>query len=143
MAHRFLPPPRNQWSRVAERGWPIDLHAVVWSEWIAWGGNRCQSKALAGTLAARCQRVTSRHSRQIYERYCDRIFSHCASVCSNPEARRCNARCIPLGIRSVDQLRDRSKLRPWLYAIARNECLRQLRARKRDGDGGRSGRWPT
>ena len=34
----------------------------------------------------------------------------------------------------IGQLRDRTKVRPWLYAIARNECLRQLRANKRSVD---------
>ena len=31
----------------------------------------------------------------------------------------------------IDQLRDPSRLRPWLYAIARNESLRQLRSSAR------------
>jgi len=32
----------------------------------------------------------------------------------------------------LHQLRDADKLRPWLYAIARNECLRVIRARGRE-----------
>lgn len=71
----------------------------------------------------------------IYERYSDRIYSYCASVCGNPElAADAMQDAFLLAFARVDQLRDRSKLRPWLYAIARNECLRQLRAHKRDGD---------
>jgi hypothetical protein len=31
----------------------------------------------------------------------------------------------------VRGLRDPDRLRPWLYAVARNECLRRLRARAR------------
>jgi RNA polymerase sigma factor (sigma-70 family) len=32
----------------------------------------------------------------------------------------------------LSQLREADKLRPWLYAIARNECLRSIRARGRE-----------
>ncbi|MEZ5117115.1 MAG: sigma-70 family RNA polymerase sigma factor [Candidatus Nanopelagicales bacterium] len=34
----------------------------------------------------------------------------------------------------IDQLRDPDLLRPWLFAITRNECLRQLRAASRTTD---------
>jgi RNA polymerase sigma factor (sigma-70 family) len=36
----------------------------------------------------------------------------------------------------LGQLRDPDRLRPWLYAIVRSECLRRLKARKRVAYGG-------
>ncbi|MGK2320776.1 RNA polymerase sigma factor [Gordonia rhizosphera] len=37
-----------------------------------------------------------------------------------------------VAVARIDQLRDPSRLRPWLYAIVRSECLRMLRGDKRE-----------
>ncbi len=72
---------------------------------------------------------------QLYERYSDRIYSYCVSVCGNRElAVDAMGDSFLLAFARVGQLRDQSKLRPWLYAIARNECLRQIRSAKRTVD---------
>src|SRR5215469_14398892 len=39
-----------------------------------------------------------------------------------------------LAASKLDGLRDPDRLRPWLYAVARNECHRRLRARARVAD---------
>lgn len=71
----------------------------------------------------------------LYETYSDRIYSYCVSVCKNPElAADATQDTFLLAFARVNQLRDTSKLRPWLYAIARNECLRQIRSNKREAD---------
>ena len=44
-----------------------------------------------------------------------------------PELIRANA--LPYDAAKLDGLRDPDRLRPWLYAVARNECYRRLRAR--------------
>jgi RNA polymerase sigma factor (sigma-70 family) len=36
-----------------------------------------------------------------------------------------------IAARHITQLRDPARLRPWLFSVARNECLRQLRGRVR------------
>lgn len=71
----------------------------------------------------------------LYDRYSDRIYSYCQSLCRNPElAADAMQDTFLLAFGRITQLRDPSKLRPWLYAIARNECLRQMRANKRAVD---------
>ncbi|MXP21356.1 sigma-70 family RNA polymerase sigma factor [Gordonia sp. HNM0687] len=37
-----------------------------------------------------------------------------------------------VAVARIDQLRDPARLRPWLYAIVRSECLRMLRGAKRE-----------
>ena len=67
-----------------------------------------------------------------YEGYNDRLYDYCASLLHDPEgaADALHDTLLVAGQR-IDQLRDPERLRAWLYAIARNECLRQLRLRQR------------
>ncbi len=86
---------------------------------------------LASTLVTGDQQAFA----ELYDRYSDRIFSYCVSICRNPDqAADAMQDSFLLAYARVGQLRDPSKLRPWLYAIARNECLRQIRANKRTVD---------
>ncbi len=86
---------------------------------------------LAATLVTGDQQALG----ELYNRYSGRIFSYCVSVCGNPDqAADAMQDSFLLAYARIGQLRDPSKLRPWLYAIARNECLRQLRANKRNVD---------
>jgi len=64
-----------------------------------------------------------------YDRYADRLFTYCVTLLRDRDraADVVHDTFIILHQR-IDQLRDPSRLRPWLYAIARNECLRALRA---------------
>lgn len=67
----------------------------------------------------------------LYDRYCDRIYSYCHSLCRNPDlAAAAMADTFLLAFGRIAQLRDPSKLHLWQYAIARNESLRQMRANK-------------
>lgn len=67
-----------------------------------------------------------------YDTYADRLFAFCESMLRDRQAAEdaVHDTFVVLALR-VAQLRDPSRLRPWLYAIARSECLRQLRDRKR------------
>ena len=95
------------------------------------GPSQAADAALAADLAAGDQQALA----ELYDRYSDRIYSYCVSVCGNPEAAADAMQdSFLLAYARIGQLRDPSKLRPWLYAIARNECLRQLRANKRTVD---------
>lgn len=95
------------------------------------GPPQAADAALAADLAAGDQQALA----ELYDRYSDRIYSYCVSVCGNPEAAADAMQdSFLLAYARISQLRDPSKLRPWLYAIARNECLRQLRANKRTVD---------
>ncbi|MFA7267322.1 MAG: sigma-70 family RNA polymerase sigma factor, partial [Candidatus Nanopelagicales bacterium] len=86
-------------------------------------------------LAARIAAGDQEAFAALYDRYSDRIYSYCVSVCRNPEhAADAMQDTFLLAFARIGQLRDQSKLRPWLYAIARNECLRQIRATKRTVD---------
>ena len=65
---------------------------------------------------------------EIFIRYGDRLHDYCRSVVRSPhDAADAVQETFLLAAERVGQLRDPAKLRPWLYAIARNECLRRVR----------------
>lgn len=68
----------------------------------------------------------------LYDRYADRIHDFCTSVLRDrDEAADATQDTFVIASRRLDQLRDPSKVRPWLYAIARHEAIRRGKARAR------------
>jgi RNA polymerase sigma factor (sigma-70 family) len=69
----------------------------------------------------------------IYDRYANQLHDFCVGMLRNREAAAdCVQDSFCIAAKSFSKLRDPDKLRPWLYAIARYEALRCLRARKRE-----------
>ncbi len=67
-----------------------------------------------------------------YDQYGGRLFGYCASLLQDPDlAADALHDTLLVAAQRIDQLRDPERLRAWLYAIARNECLRHLRLRRR------------
>ncbi|WP_320066816.1 sigma-70 family RNA polymerase sigma factor [Micromonospora sp. RTGN7] len=68
----------------------------------------------------------------MYRRYADRLYTYARTMLREPEAAAdaVHDAFLTAGQR-IDQLREPDRLRSWLYAIVRNECLRQLRERSR------------
>ncbi|MGX7674516.1 sigma-70 family RNA polymerase sigma factor [Plantactinospora sp. DSM 117369] len=68
----------------------------------------------------------------LYRRYADRLYTYARAMLREQEAAAdaLHDAFLVAGQR-IDQLRDPDRLRPWLYAIVRTECLRQLRERSR------------
>ncbi|WP_432955911.1 sigma-70 family RNA polymerase sigma factor [Micromonospora haikouensis] len=68
----------------------------------------------------------------MYRRYADRLYTYARVLVREPEAAADVVHDAFLtASQRIGQLRDPDRLRPWLYAIVRNECLRQLRERSR------------
>ncbi|MEV6800409.1 sigma-70 family RNA polymerase sigma factor [Micromonospora rifamycinica] len=68
----------------------------------------------------------------IYRRYADRLYTYARVMLREPEAAADAVHdAFLLAGQRIDQLRDPDRLRSWLYAIVRTECLRQLRERSR------------
>ena len=68
----------------------------------------------------------------IYDRYADRLHDFCVGMLRDrDDAADCVQDAFCTAATRLGQLRDADKLRPWLYAIARNEALRRLRDRHR------------
>jgi RNA polymerase sigma factor (sigma-70 family) len=68
----------------------------------------------------------------IFDRYAPRIHAFCTRLLNEPHtAADATQDAFVAAAQRLDQLRDPSALRPWLYAIARNECTRHGRARAR------------
>ena len=66
-----------------------------------------------------------------YDRYAGALFGYCRSLLrEQADAADVVHDTFVVAAVSLDQLRDRDRLRPWLYAVARNLALRQLRAGK-------------
>jgi RNA polymerase sigma factor (sigma-70 family) len=68
----------------------------------------------------------------IYDRYVDRIYDYARSILrSDADAADVTQDTFLAASQRLDQLRDPSRLRPWLYAIARSHSLRIVRDRQR------------
>ena len=69
----------------------------------------------------------------IYDRYADRLHDFCVGMLRDRDgAADCVQDVFCTAATRLAQLRDPDKLRPWLYAIARNEALRRIRERRRE-----------
>lgn len=69
----------------------------------------------------------------IYDRYADRLHDFCVGMVRDRDAAAdCVQDVFCAAATQLPQLRDPDKLRPWLYAIARNEALRCIRDRRRE-----------
>src|SRR3954469_21842218 len=68
----------------------------------------------------------------IYDRYADRLHDFCVGMLRDREAAAdCVQDVFVTAATKLAQLREADRLRPWLYAIARSECLARIRDRKR------------
>jgi len=68
----------------------------------------------------------------VYDRYSDQLFNFAHSMLRNREdAADAVADAFVKFAERLSQLRDPEKLKAWLYAIVRTECLRRLRSRSR------------
>lgn len=64
-----------------------------------------------------------------YDKYAAGLFSFCRSLLREPaDAADAVQDTFVIAASKVAELRDPGRLRPWLYAVARNECHRRLRA---------------
>src|SRR5207302_4473911 len=69
----------------------------------------------------------------IYDRYADRLHDFCIGMVRDRDAAAdCVQEAFCTAAAQLSTLRDPDKLRPWLYAIARNEALRCIRLRRRE-----------
>jgi len=72
--------------------------------------------------------------RDVYQRYADRLYGYCLDLLGDPApAADAVHNTFVVASQRADRLREPERLRVWLYALARNECLRVLRRRPRRG----------
>jgi len=66
---------------------------------------------------------------EAYDRYAMPLYAYCCSMLREPaDAADAVRDTFLIAAARLGGLRDPAKLCPWLYAVARNECLRRLRA---------------
>jgi RNA polymerase sigma factor (sigma-70 family) len=64
-----------------------------------------------------------------YDRYAEPLYKYCRSMLSNPsDAADAVQDTFVIAACRLAELRDPDRLRAWLYAVARNECLQILGA---------------
>jgi RNA polymerase sigma factor (sigma-70 family) len=64
-----------------------------------------------------------------YDQHASLLYAYCRSQLSDPEdAANAVRDTFAIAACKLSGLRDPSRLRPWLHAVARNECRRRLRA---------------
>jgi RNA polymerase sigma factor (sigma-70 family) len=67
---------------------------------------------------------------EAYDRYASSLYTYCRSLLrESADAADAVQDTFVIAASRLAGLRDRDRLRPWLYAVARNECHRRLRAR--------------
>lgn len=67
-----------------------------------------------------------------YDEYADRLVAYSAAMLHDRDAAADAVHdTFVIAFERAEQLRDPTRLRSWLYSIARNECLRMLRGRQR------------
>jgi RNA polymerase sigma factor (sigma-70 family) len=70
-----------------------------------------------------------------YDSYAPGLYGYCRSLLGEPaDAADAVQDTFVIAAAKVGGLRSASRLRPWLYAVARNECHGRLRARSRQAD---------
>jgi RNA polymerase sigma factor (sigma-70 family) len=70
-----------------------------------------------------------------YDRYAAALHTYCRTLLAeSADAADAVQDTFIVAAAKLDGLRDPDRLRPWLYAVARNECHRRLRARARTVD---------
>ncbi len=68
---------------------------------------------------------------EAYDRYASPLYSYCRSLLREPaDAADAVQDTFLVATAKLRDLRDPGRLRTWLYAVARNECFRRLRAGK-------------
>jgi RNA polymerase sigma factor (sigma-70 family) len=66
---------------------------------------------------------------EAYDRYASPLYAYCRSMLREPaDAADAVQDTFVTAVGKLGGLRDPEKLRPWLFAVARHECLRRLRA---------------
>ena len=66
---------------------------------------------------------------EAYDKYAVPLYAYCRSMLREPaDAADAVQDTFLVAVAKLRGLRDAGKLRPWLYSVARNECLRRLRA---------------
>src|SRR5882757_10104582 len=64
-----------------------------------------------------------------YDRYAPGLYAYCQSLLTEPaDAADAVQDTFIIASAKLSALRDQDRLRSWLYAVARNECHRRLRA---------------
>src|ERR1700761_9725844 len=65
-----------------------------------------------------------------YDRYAADLYGSCRSLLREPDdAADAVQDTFVIAASKLAGLRDRDRLRAWLFAVARNECLRRLKSR--------------
>ncbi len=69
----------------------------------------------------------------LYQAYAERLFAYCTTVLRDRDsAADASHECLVAAVTKIDTLRSAERLRPWLFAIARNECFKLLRGKSRE-----------
>jgi RNA polymerase sigma factor (sigma-70 family) len=92
-------------------------------DWNVVGDAELVGAAAAGDRAA---------FAEIYDRYANRLYDFCIGIVGDRDAADCVQEAFYHAAVDLPKLRDPDKLRPWLYAIARHQTFRTLRARQRE-----------
>lgn len=91
---------------------------------------RTDSTLVAAVLGGDSEAVAA-----LYDRYADRLYGFCFSMLRDREEAADATHDVFLrATQRLDQLRDPARLRPWLFAIARNEVISRTRRRSRHSD---------
>ena len=89
-----------------------------------------ENQADVGLIAA-CQQGDSRAFRQVFEMYRDRVYGLCRQMAGNDhDAEDLTQEIFIWAFKSIGSFRAEAAFGTWLYRIAANRCLSELRKRR-------------
>jgi RNA polymerase sigma factor (sigma-70 family) len=98
-------------------------------------GSRSRAPASDERLVKRIRSGSEEAFGALYERYHARLLSFCRHMLgSHAEAEDAVQQCFVNAYRDIMRGEKQLRVRPWLYRIARNQCLSALRARRFDSE---------
>jgi len=72
---------------------------------------------------------------ELYSRYGPAVYRRCLRLLHDREAARDATQEVFMRlVKDIERLEDRENVLPWIYRVATNHCLNELRARRRRGD---------
>jgi RNA polymerase sigma factor (sigma-70 family) len=90
-----------------------------------YGGRMGDSEVVAAIVAGDPEGLA-----KAYDKYAAPLYTYCRSLLHEPaDAADAVQDTFVIAASRLDGLRDPERLRPWLYAVARNECRHRLRAK--------------
>ena len=104
----------------------VCIYDDLGAQWYNYGMSKGDTEVVASIVAGDPSGLAA-----AYDRYAAALYAYCCTLLREPaDAADAVQDTFVIASSRLAGLRDPERLRPWLYTVARNECLRRLRYRR-------------